>query len=225
MHHPRRVLLAVLAAALCFAGPAAAHDHAEHRDVAVKPVRHVAGVSGGEVLREFFVKLFNTSPTQLDPCVGLAGGRALIAAYPDVTCTVKVGTRVLLGFIANCSSVEAPPFFGATAEEQKACAIAANKAGGEEAVNIIVDGGSPVPILKRRFKVVSPQGQLTLPADNIFGAPPGDATFVAAGWVAQVRGLRPGLHSLVLQIVGGPDPAELSFPVNVVARGSHHDDD
>ena len=43
-----------------------------------------------------------------------------------MTCTVRAGRPVLLVMSsADCSTAEAPPFFGRTAAEQRRCAIEA----------------------------------------------------------------------------------------------------
>jgi len=61
---------------------------------------------------------------------------------------------------------------------------------------IAVDGGEPVEQIAARFERTSPQRTVELPADNVLGVPPQTATFVAHGWVALVRKLRAGEHTI-----------------------------
>jgi len=55
-----------------------------------------------------------------------------------------------------------------------------------------------VEIHSPRFFAVSPQGHTVFAADPVFEATPGPATFVAAGWIAEIRGMNRGNH-----VVGG----------------------
>jgi len=92
------------------------------------------------------------------------------------------------------------------------------------ALHAIIDGDSLVKFENRsRLRAISPVFSLTLPADNIFGAPPGTyAPAVADGWYVMLAPLSPGRHTLRF---GGATP---SFSVNVTyhlrVRGERESD-
>jgi hypothetical protein len=190
------VLLTVLAVALCAAPAAVAHP--PHKGGGkVTPVHKVAGLTGGELLGEAWVQLLShPAGTFSGGCYPLAGGKVVSPEPgPDLTasCTIKRGTRLFMWFGAECSNVEAPPFFGADESAQRACAVAWDEI--FTAATIAVDDGEPVNGLDPRFELISPQQTVELPADNILGVPPQTATFVAHGWGVFVK-LRPGQHTI-----------------------------
>ena len=133
-----------------------------------------------------------------DPCLDLGGMLAPFTAIgsPTLTCTVKPGTRIFVTTLSSeCSNVEAPPYFGADEAELLACARAVDA--GITSSELTVDG-RPVAVTE----VESGLLELDLPADNIFGAPPGAALSLAHGWVALLHPLTPGTHELVLHTEG-----------------------
>ena len=65
-----------------------------------------------------------------------------------------------------------------------------------ESIRLTVDGGNPVDLQTRRNQIFSPQRHVELLADNFLGVPPGPATFTAWGWVAWLKDLAPGVHTL-----------------------------
>jgi hypothetical protein len=136
------------------------------------------------------------------------------AGGPDV-CNIKPGTPVFFfSVFAECSSVEDPPFFGATEEEQRQCAL--DNLMPFDAILVSVDGGPPVNIGLDRFLAVSGQGTVELPDPNILGVDAEEATFVAAAYSAMVRPLPPGAHTIAVTIVGGPFAGTNRAVVNVV---------
>jgi hypothetical protein len=142
-----------------------------------------------------------------------------------MTCSVRVGRPVLLVMTsADCSTAEAPPFFGETAAEQRACAIKAITASPDivdlQAINVSVDGGPVVDIHDPRFFAVSPQRRVVFPEDPVFDATPGPAKFVAAAWVAAIRGMKRGQH-VVRAVVVTADGGEFPFVVNFDVVGGH----
>jgi hypothetical protein len=135
-----------------------------------------------------------------DPCVDLGGVVAPFAPVlgsPTLTCTVKPGTKIFVAaWTSECSTLEAPPFFGSNEAELRACARAVDA--GITRTKITVDG-KRVPVRE----VESGLLRLDLPADNIFGAPAGTGPLsVAHGWVALLHPLRPGTHTITLHIEG-----------------------
>jgi hypothetical protein len=202
MRHLRFTALAVVALALCAAPVAVAK--APKKDGVVAPVHSVAGLSGSELLGEGWVALLsNPVGTHSGSCVPLGNKGKVLAPEPDedltASCTVKPGTPIVIFFGSECSNVEPDPFFGETEAQQRACAVAFD----HEffvAATITVDDGRPVDILIPRFELISPQRSVVLPPDNFLGVDPGPATFVAHGWVAIVRGLGPGQHTIAVEV-------------------------
>src|SRR4051794_18949234 len=99
------------------------------------PPSHAGGAAFGDWLGRWWTQLVslpvdrNPLAGTGDPCVPLS--KKVIAPLlqpagaPPLTCTVAPGTRVLaLGSVAECSNVEAPPFFADTYADAVACAKA-----------------------------------------------------------------------------------------------------
>jgi hypothetical protein len=209
MTHLRRTLLAALAAALCAAPVTAADDSLDHgRDAAVVPVHKVAGTPAGEFIGEGFVENYEAhagdTPAPPDPCATVGDRKKALVMGPTgatTTCTVDRHTQlVIFGLGSACSNVEPPPFFGADEAAQRACAIEFDSGFVEELV-VTVDGRAPVNIRTRRFEVISPQMTAQLPPNNVFGVPAQTATLVAHAWMAQVRKLRAGVHTISVHAV------------------------
>jgi len=190
----------------------------------ISPVHRAAGMPGGELLADNWVTdLSNPAGTFAGGCMLLGNDDRV--AFPAIdenlaaTCTVKPGTPVFIAPGSECSDVEDPPFFGATAAEQRACAIAVDQDFFLSAT-ISVDGGKPVEIIAPRFELVSPQTTVDLAPDNTLGVPPQTATFVAHGWGAMVRGLSPGTHTITADVATSDGAVStVVFTIHVVPRG------
>jgi hypothetical protein len=209
----RRIAVAVLSVMLLSAPVAVADEKrgGSDRRVSVVPADRVQGQSGGRLLGDWFVEILSR-PAAASPAGGTANlcldigrrGRVLSPAggivtgtVIEMTCTVEVGRPVVLVMAsADCSSAEPVPFFATTAREQRACALRNLNGLGVTSIEVSVDGGRPVDIHQRRFLEVSRQRSVVFPADPVFGADPGPATFVAAAWMAEIRGMRPGDHTV-----------------------------
>ena len=195
----------------------------------------LAGLTGGQLLGREIRHLFKLPPAK-NPLAGHGrscfpvghNDRVLIlwTRPPDQSparCAVKPGTPVFLfGFFIECSNVEAPPFFGATAADQRTCAISGLEKLSRtqvhiQAIRVCIDGAPATDIMQDRFRAVSPQMRVNLPKDNILGVSARTATFVAAAWVAMIRPLAPGMHTIRVAVVvtNGP-PTVTSAVVNVV---------
>jgi len=112
-----------------------------------------------------------------------------------IDCIVPAGTALFLPVLnVDCSSVEPPPFFGATADEQRSCVTALFDRATDIAAEI---DGKAVP-KPSRFRVVSPQFSIgPLPADNRLGVAAGSAgTGVADGVYLMVKPLSVGDHTI-----------------------------
>jgi hypothetical protein len=228
MRHLRSTVLATVAFALCVVPATVAYGKQKDGGAAPAPVHRVAGLTGGELLGEAWAQLLShPADTFSGTCMPLGRKGKVVAPEPDpdftATCTVKPGTPLLFWFGSECSDVEDPPFFGADEDAQRACAVAADEF--FVAASITVDGGETIDLLDPRFEVISPQRTVELSTDNILGVPPQTATFVAHGWVAVVRGLRPGEHTITLEVTDVEDfTATFTASINVVPRGHSGDD-
>jgi len=223
----RCTVLAVLAIALCSAPVAIAQGPHEHGGVAAAPVHKVAGLSGGELWGEVWAQDLSHPGTFSGSCIPLGSKGRVLAPIPGpdftASCNAKPGTPLFFVFGSECSDVEEPPFFGDDEEAQRACAIAADEF--FVAASITVDNGKTVDMLTPRFELISPQRTVELPADNVFGVPPQTATFVAHGWGALVRGLRPGEHTITVEVttmdVAEPTATFTAF-INIIPGGHSH---
>jgi hypothetical protein len=217
MRRLRHTILSALAIALCAASTASAHGGS---DAVISPARG-GGLSGGELLGEAWVQTLRLSSAGHPPngvCNTLA--RNVIAAVGGdagpPTCTVTPRTRLLVFAGSFCSSAEGSDL--QTAAQQRRCAVEFDR--GFEEINVSVDGAKSVNIVRRRFEEVSPQRWVQLPADNFFGLPAGPATFVAHAYAAVVHGLRPGLHTVTMEVVNPDfgDPFSVTAAVLDVRR-------
>ena len=95
----------------------------------------------------------------------------MIAPHPGetgiATCTATPPTRLLVCFGTACFNVE--PGVGETEEEQLACAVASDQAIHE--LNVTVDDGETINLVRPRFELVSPQMSVRLPPGNFFDVP------------------------------------------------------
>jgi hypothetical protein len=103
------------------------------------------------------------------------------------SCTVKPGTRIFVAFTGECSTfeVEAPPCEPDLAKGARASTATVT--------SVTVDG-RPVSLTE----VLTSVQPITLPANNLFGAPAGSrGQFVADGWVTLLNPLTPGKHTII----------------------------
>lgn len=226
MRHLRRTVLAALAVALCAAPVAGANDRQENgRGAGVEPARG-GGLTGGELLGEAWAR---GNYAGEDPFSGSCGTLAhdVLTPHPaddgTATCTATPHTRLFIYFGTACFNVEEG--VGKTRREQLACAVASDRAIHE--LNVTVDNGNAINIVRRRFELFSPQRAVRLPAGNDFGVKPQTATFTAHAWGAVIHTLHPGRHIVTFEVVAPDfgDPFTKRFVLNVVQGGrSDHDD-
>jgi hypothetical protein len=159
----------------------------------------------------------------LSPAGGIVNGTVI-----EMTCTVEVGRPVVLVMAsADCSSAEPGDFFAVTAHDQRACALRNLNGLDTTSIDVSVDGGRAVDIHQREFLEVSRQRHVVFPADPVFDAQPGPATFVAAAWMAEIRGMKRGDHTVTAttRVGSGPTVDEYQFIVHfevVGGHGGHH---
>ena len=191
--------------------------------------KRLAGFTAGQLLGEQLRQVLQL-PLDVNPAAGadnclFAGHKQKVLLLwtrrpPEEVpvCDVKPGTPVFFyGLGGDCSDVEDPPFFGATEREQRRCMLDFLRSTPFDAIEVSIDGGPPVNIGRKRYLAVSEQGTVFLPDPNILGVEGNRrATFVAAGYVALIRRLPPGSHSITVTIVGGPFAGTNQAVVNVV---------
>jgi hypothetical protein len=182
------------------------------RNPSVVPADEVAGNTGGELVGDWFVDNLSL-PADASPfggaanlCLGLgrhgrvlapAGGIADANGRIEMSCTVKAGRPVVMILTsADCSTGEPPPFYAATPKQQRACVVENLETAGVTSILVSVDGGRPVDVHRHRFFEISPQRHVVYPQNPVFGATPGPADFVAAAWMAQIRGMHRGQHTV-----------------------------
>ena len=192
----RSILLAALATTM-LAGAASASAHSGH----VAPA-HGGGMTGGELLGEGWTQALSGQSAPFSGTCSTVTGTVLVSHYEEGTakCTATPASRLLVFFGSFCSAAEDPLLI--TERQQLACAISSDEA--IDGLTVTVDSGRAIDIHKHRFELFSQQRGVVLPADNQFDLPAGPTTFTAHGWGAVVEELRPGRHTVVVQLVA-PD--------------------
>jgi hypothetical protein len=227
MRHLRRTVFATLAIALCTAPVAAADNHHRNGGGAVVAPARGGGLTGGEMLGEDWARgLARPSPDPFDGGCRPFVGNVLTPAWVNgtATCTITKGTRLFIFFGSFCSDLDDPASLK-TEEDQLACAVAADQA--IQAFSVTVDRRT-INIRTRRFELFSPQRRAQLTADNFYGVPAGTTlTFTAHAWGAVIKKLRPGQHTVTMEVVAPEwDPDPLIFTINLtVVRGGGSGED
>jgi hypothetical protein len=157
----------------------------------------------GDVLGDLWETVLETPTAENpfaggDPCVDLGPVVAPLGpSLPSITCTVKPSEGLFVtGWSSECSTFEAPPFFGGDEAELRACARAVDA--GLPTPVITLDG-TPAPVSEVETDLL----RIKLPEDNIFGASNRRGLSVGHGWVADVGRLSRGRHEIVIHI-GAP---------------------
>ncbi len=123
--------------------------------------------------------------------VGLGLGFALPSG--TFTCEMPSGMTLYQMFLTvECSTLEAPPFYGGTPKELRDCAQSIVITNAQATID-----GVPVPGLNRYF-ITSPLFRFTVPDDNILGVPAGSGYSVAQGINLMIAPLSPGQHTMHL---------------------------
>jgi hypothetical protein len=107
--------------------------------------------------------------------------------------TIPTGTSLFVALVnVEASSLEAPPFYGATAAEQQA--IASGFADYITDLSFTVDGKTVGNM--GDFRVTSPQFSFTAPTPWIFGDTGGTGTSVGVGYFVMLAPLSAGTHTI-----------------------------
>jgi hypothetical protein len=180
-------------------GPAtAATAHRTHHVVKILGSGDPGGLNAGRYLGEFWAGYAATPVDQLPGCARL-GPRDRVLYVPDfaAVCTTLEGDPLFVeGLTTVISNIEQP--FSSDAATQAQTARDFDHGAALE-IHLAVDGGTPVDLRVPRFEVVTSQQTVQLPENNVYGpgVEPQVITLTAHGWLATVRGLRPGLHHIV----------------------------
>ena len=178
-------------------------------------------------------------PTPLHPALDPTGefctegqsGKAFFLASNLVTndtipCTMGTGKSIFFA-IANveCSTVEAPPFFGSTEEELRACAACWADHIVPASLEVMVDGRALEDLA--RYRAASPLFAFEYPMDNIFGIPggPGTGQSVSDGYWIYLPPLPAGEHTMsfsgAFDLPAGDDCGSGFGPASFGFAGSH----
>ena len=222
MRHLRRIVLAALAVGLCLPSMAGAHGASTAGGQLESPYVKVDGITGGEAMGLSWAVSYSLPATEdRAPCLRLGRTRSILVAvdFEPVPCTVRRGTTLLVWGITNtCSTVDEPPFHAVGSAAQRRCARTLLEPI-IDSVTLTVDRGRPIDLKRPQFEIFSPLQHVQVPADNPFGVRAQRATFTAWGWVAWLKDLPPGQHTIRTEATGtdpSEPPHEISLVVNVI---------
>jgi hypothetical protein len=165
-------------------------------------------------------------PSVDSPSFDVSAGQAgdvwfLASAFGTVerTCTIPAGKALFLALVnAECSSLEAEPFHGDTAKEQRVCA----KFWADHNINPFCEiDGVAVPKINS-YRVTSPQFSVTAPSPWIFGDTGGTGTAVADGHYVFLAPLSAGQHTLRFGGTIRYTLAEDGFDADVLLDVTYH---
>ena len=204
-----------IAAALVLAVPAGAAPRTGHGTLH-SPHGSYRGHSGGEWTAQWWAAALSIPASGDNPVLSGAcvlHGKVAIAFGGD--CTVPPGTSIFsMLFSTECSNREPAPFHAENAAEAEACGRA--NAGAVEQLNIRIDGGPWLHLLDDAFGVVIPWTTVPWPEDNIYGLPGGgEISFGGFGYVALIRPLPPGTHTIDQDFIGEGAPPPNTITITV----------
>ena len=206
----------VVAAVLVLVPLPAVRVDAAGGDAVMPPQSHAFGKSLGEWTAAWWQWILpkqNAQNPVLDPTGALCGqgqsGKVwFLVGSPgndpnnpnDTTvrsCTIPTGVAILIPIITGeCSTIEAPPFFGQTDPQLRACADALLDGVDLASVKATVDGVS-VPALRNQ-RVQSPPFDFTIPPENNYLGVSGKTggRSVSDGFWLLLHPLSPGQHTI-----------------------------
>jgi hypothetical protein len=177
-------ILSLAAVALCVAAPAASAAPA-------KKLRADLGALRTRVLQTPSAQNSFGSGGAESACWNLRHTVAPFGPSGVASCTVKPGTKIFVAASSfECSTFEGN---GTTDAALRQCARESDV---QVAPTVTIDGKS-VPVAEVETRLLN----IVLPPDNIFSLPPGtQGLSVGHGSVALLDPLRPGTHTIVIQI-------------------------
>lgn len=201
----RALLVAVLVFGV-LAAPAAAKPFTGH-GVLQSPRGSYNGHSPGYWLSQWWAEALSTPAGDSNPAI--AGGcvvRGKVALHYGGDCTLRPGTAIFeMLFSVECSNREDPPFHAENEREAIACAKAASDV--VTGLDLSVDGGPDMDLFDDEFATSMPFTTVPWPEDNIYGIPGGGTiSYGGYGWVALIKPLKKGRHTVVLTSSGEGAP-------------------
>jgi hypothetical protein len=117
-------------------------------------------------------------------------------------------------FSTECGDREPEPYHAENAAEAEACGRA--NAGVAAALDLRVDDGPWLDLLDDDFAAVMPWTTVAWPEENIFDLPGGGLiSFGGYGYVALVKPLRPGRHTIAMHLEGEGAPPDTESVITV----------
>jgi hypothetical protein len=206
----RSFLLFVVLAMLVSAAPARAGG-GDHRDSRAAQRGHgdrdaivPAGLAGAPLLTEWWRRPLSlpandpANPWETPGCPMFGP----IALDYGGKCTIRQGTWLFTAaFTVECSNIEADPFHADNPLEAALCGLRNDRL--VTKATLTLDGGKPVSVLGGRFDMFMLPGRVVVPKDGVFGGTPGAIMrYGGHGFLAFVRGLSVGKHTLRAQVEG-----------------------
>jgi len=156
-----------------------------------------AGHSPGYWLAQWWAAVLSTPAGDENPAI--AGGcvvRGKVALHYGGDCTLRPGTSIFeMLFSVECSNREPDPFHADNQHEATAC--------GRESSDVVtgldlsVDGGPVMHLFDDDFATSMPFTTVAWPQDNIYDLPGGGKiSYGGYGWVALIKPLRKGTHTI-----------------------------
>jgi len=232
----RRLLVILAVASLLGAGALTPATAAGKKPQTFAPNSHPYGLSYGEWQARWFEWLMEI-PVADNPALDETGancnvgqtGRVWFTASTfslttERSCTISAGTAVLVFAVGNeCSNIEPPPFFGDNEADLRTCAAAGFDEFWPTPPSVVVDGLA-VPNITT-YRTQTPVFGFTLPAANLFGAPPGTTATMAVsdGIAVMLKPLSPGLHRIVISYESPFLPGPGSTTYDLTVAGKHQD--
>lgn len=168
------------------------------------PTSRVQGLTYGDWSAQWWQFVFSL-PYSQNPLTGGTGahcalkrvGNVGIVVLPStldetLTCEAPVGMKLFMELlVSECSTIEAPPFYGGNEEELNACARTFEPTD----MKASIDG---VAIQDpEQYNSLSPMAGFVLPEDNIFDVEAGTTgQFVSYGAFLMLAPLTPGTHTI-----------------------------
>jgi hypothetical protein len=201
----RALLLAVLVFGV-LAAPAGAKPYTGH-GVLHSPKGSYNGHSPGYWLAQWWAEALSTPVGDDNPAI--AGGcvvRGKVALHYGGDCTLRPGTAIFEAlFTVECSNREDPPFHAENQRQATACAKENSSV--LEGLDLSIDGRPGLDLFDDDFTTSMPYTTVAWPEDNIYGLPGGGTiSYGGYGWVALIKPLPKGRHTLVLTSSGEGAP-------------------
>ena len=186
------------------------------------PQSKLRGLTLGEWSARWWKWALET-PTSLNPLIDTTGANCAVGQTGHVwflagtldtgdpvvrTCTIQTGTSLFFPAVNAFCVAEGD----GSLEAQRACAAAFLAE--VTSIEVEIDGVSVNAL--QSYRAQSPAFDLTLPSDNIFGAPAGlYAPTAADGFYLIVRPLPPGEHTIHIRAEFGADAIDVTYLLTV----------